>query len=153
KKVKFEMRDKPWSQVFEWLSDQTGLPVMWSNDNKLTGTFTFIPPGNGRKEYTIPQVIDILNQSLEQQRHLLLRRGANFFVVSTVIPNPRGLGGFRLNEKWTDGLFEEKSWDVGTAHRGEQLVGHHAFRLTNNLDKPIHVAAIRSSAAYLTPRL
>src|SRR5262249_33562372 len=27
-KVAFEMRDKPWSQVLEWLTDKTGLPVI-----------------------------------------------------------------------------------------------------------------------------
>ena len=42
KTVKFEVRDKPWDYVFEWLSDQTGLPVMMSSDNKPTGKFTYI---------------------------------------------------------------------------------------------------------------
>src|SRR5438105_601475 len=58
KTVSFEMRDKPWSSVLEWLSDQSGLPVVSSD--KPQGTFTFVSPKG--KTYTIPEVIDILNQ-------------------------------------------------------------------------------------------
>src|SRR5947208_6564013 len=59
KKVRFEFRDKRWGDVLEWLSEQTGLPVMAVN--KPTGTFTFVAPKvNGvTREYTIPEVIDI----------------------------------------------------------------------------------------------
>jgi hypothetical protein len=52
---------------------------------------------------------------------------------------------------WANSLFDEKSWEFGPVRRGEQL--GHVFQLINTLDKPIHVAAVRSSAAYLTPRL
>jgi type II secretion system protein D len=81
KTVKFDMRDKPWGQVLEWLADLTGVPVILIKDNKPTGTFTYIAPKNGPKEYTIPQVIDILNQSLEGQNYLLIRRSASFTIV------------------------------------------------------------------------
>src|SRR5713226_180546 len=60
----FEMRDKPWIDVFEWLNDKTKLAI-YAID-KPTGTFTYIgakavgqPPS-----YTIPEVIDILNEGL-----------------------------------------------------------------------------------------
>src|SRR5437899_7450475 len=78
---KFEMRDKPWNQVLEQLADWTGIPVILIKDNKPTGTFTYIAPKSGPKEYTIPQVIDILNQSLEGQNYLLIRRSASFTLV------------------------------------------------------------------------
>src|SRR4051812_1805665 len=39
KKVAFEMRDKPWGAVLEWLADLVGLPVV--TNEKPTGTFTF----------------------------------------------------------------------------------------------------------------
>src|SRR5262245_25554402 len=35
----FEMRDKPWTSVLEWLRDQTGVAVI--SISKPTGTFTF----------------------------------------------------------------------------------------------------------------
>jgi type II secretory pathway component GspD/PulD (secretin) len=79
KKVFFEMRDKPWSQVLEWLSDITNLPVL--TNYRPTGTFTFLPPGRGPKEYTLAQVIDILNEGLLHQKYLLIRRAASFTLV------------------------------------------------------------------------
>src|SRR5262249_12590696 len=81
KTVKFEMRDKPWGQVLELLADWTGVPVILIKDDKPTGTFTYIAPKTGPKELTIPQVIDILNQSLEGQNYLLIRRSASFTIV------------------------------------------------------------------------
>src|SRR5438093_1344060 len=59
----FEMRDKPWGAVLEWLSEITGLPI--NTDDKPTGTLTFI---GGKKEYTIPQIVDILNDNLKLQK-------------------------------------------------------------------------------------
>src|SRR5438067_9214533 len=80
KTVRFEMRDKPWSHVLEQLSDWTNLPVI-INDAKPTGTFGYIAPKNAPKDLTIPQVIDILNQSLEAQKMLIIRRSASFTIV------------------------------------------------------------------------
>jgi len=59
--------------------------------------------------------------------------------------------GLEPNSDWADRLFEEKSWNFGTVRRGEEL--GHKFQLINKLEKPIHIAAVRSSAAYLTPHL
>jgi hypothetical protein len=149
KKVKFEMRDKPWSQVFEWLSDQTGLPVIMSNESKPTGTFTYVPRKNSPKEYTIPQVIDILNQSLDQQNYLLVRRGENLFVISTAIANPLGIGGDK-EAAWASSLFDAKKVEFGTVPRGEQI--HHMWRITNTLKEPIHIASLRVSATFVTAK-
>jgi hypothetical protein len=74
----FEFRQRPWNQVFEWLSDQTGLPVT-PVEARLTGAFTFIPPRG--KQYTLPEIIDILNESLMQQRHILIRRERQFTIL------------------------------------------------------------------------
>lgn len=92
KTVNLEVRNKPWSKVFEWLSEQTGMPVELSKDDMPTGIFTFI--AEGPKPYTIPQVIDILNQSLEKDNFLLTQshRGS-FIVVSLALKNPVGIGG------------------------------------------------------------
>src|SRR5262245_63266952 len=75
--VAFEMRSMPWGKVLEWLSDQTNMPVIV--DYKLADTFTFISPKG--KKYTIPEIIDILNESLLKQDHLLIRRERNFILV------------------------------------------------------------------------
>ena len=77
KTFSFEMRNKPWKAVFEWLSNQTGQPVV---ANSLpTGTFTFISPQG--KAYTIPEIIDVLNEALAAQKFLLLRREQSVLLV------------------------------------------------------------------------
>lgn len=60
KLVSFQMRDKPWKNVLEWLSSETGLPIITTATP--TGTFSFY--GNLNRKYTIPEVIDILNEAL-----------------------------------------------------------------------------------------
>jgi len=42
KRVAFNMSEKPWGNVFTWLSDQTGKPLI--TNVKPTGSFTFISP-------------------------------------------------------------------------------------------------------------
>src|SRR6476620_11111183 len=81
KKVRFEFRDKRWAEVLEWLTEQTGLNVI--SGNKPAGSFTFIAPKvNGQpREYTIPEVIDIINEALVQQKFMLIRREASFTIV------------------------------------------------------------------------
>src|SRR2546423_1621349 len=78
----FEMRNKPWSAVFEWLSDRTGLPFI-SGISPPPGTFSFINPRiNGvPKEYTIGEIIDIINDGLLTHKYILLRRPTSFTIV------------------------------------------------------------------------
>src|SRR5947209_1421443 len=71
KTLSFEFRNKPWPDVLEWLAEQSGLEVVTSQ--QPTGTVTFIAPKNKAKKYTIPQVIDILNERLLSQKLLLVR--------------------------------------------------------------------------------
>jgi hypothetical protein len=59
KKVAFSFDSKPWAGVFEWLTNQTDLPVITTY--KPSGTFTFQGPAG--KLYTVPEVIDIINGS------------------------------------------------------------------------------------------
>jgi type II secretion system protein D len=77
KTVAFEMRDKPWKAVLEWLSNETGLPIITTATP--TGTFSFY--GNPRKRYTIPEVIDTLNEALLNQKYVLIRRDASITIV------------------------------------------------------------------------
>src|SRR4029077_5322419 len=73
----FEMRGKPWTTVFEWLADKTGKE--FSSVNYPSGTFNVISPKG--KKYTIPQVIDIINDGLLKDKWVLLNRGSSFMIV------------------------------------------------------------------------
>lgn len=83
KKFKIEYRDQPWDKVLEWLADQTGMPLI--STLRPTGTVNFIAPrdANGQpREYTLPEVIDILNELMQAQKYHLLRRQASYTIVS-----------------------------------------------------------------------
>src|SRR5262245_54703973 len=56
KKIVFDQRDKRWMDVLEWLSTETGLPLICPT--KPTGSFTFIAPivNGAQKKYTIPEI-------------------------------------------------------------------------------------------------
>ena len=73
----FEMRGKPWPAVFEWLTDKTGRDFISSN--APSGTFNVITQ-KGRK-YTIPQIINIINDGLLKEKWALLNRGTSFTLV------------------------------------------------------------------------
>jgi type II secretory pathway component GspD/PulD (secretin) len=85
KRVAFSASDMPWAKVLKWLSDQTEMPVI--SPFIPTGTFNFIAPktkdGKAR-EYTIPEVIDILNRALlagpSTQKYLIIREEGAFVV-------------------------------------------------------------------------
>jgi hypothetical protein len=78
KRFTFEMRDQPWSKVFAWYADVSGLAYI--GQNKPTGTCTFIPP-QGKRQYTLEEITDILNEALLAQKHILIRRPATFTVL------------------------------------------------------------------------
>ncbi len=88
----FEFRDAPWhgpGGVLEWLVEKTRLPVI--STHKPTGTFTFNPPrgANGTPQrYTIPEIIDILNETLAKQERILLRKIASITILATDQPLP-----------------------------------------------------------------
>ena len=73
----FEVRDMPWGKVFEWLAQETGLPVVGTSSP--TGTFSFVPTAS--KKYTLGQVVDIINEGLMSKKHLLMRREQTFVIV------------------------------------------------------------------------
>jgi beta-lactamase regulating signal transducer with metallopeptidase domain len=93
-----EIRNKPWKAVIEWFSDISGLSFA-SESLAIPGTFTFV--GQKGKLYTLTEIIDILNEGLQQQKHVLLRRPRSFSIISsleridpTLVPRitPAGLG-------------------------------------------------------------
>jgi hypothetical protein len=69
----------PWSTVLEWYAEATGLmpilPAMPKGTVEL-GAFS-------NRECTIAEITDILNEALAQQRFMLIRRQATFFIHST----------------------------------------------------------------------
>src|SRR5438132_8553666 len=64
----FEMRAKPWSAVFEWLTEKTGREFV--SPVSPSGTLNFIAPKG--KKYSIPQIIDIINDGLLKEKWVLL---------------------------------------------------------------------------------
>ncbi len=86
KRVKFEFSNKPWKQVFEWLTDQTGLA--FTGINIPPGSYTYMAPKGSvgaTQGFTIPEVIDKINEALlanpPSQRWQLIRREQTFTVV------------------------------------------------------------------------
>src|SRR5947207_1761779 len=56
----FSFEKKPWRSVFDWLVENSGKPVV--GNHFPTSTFTFLSPKG--KRYTMPEVIDIINEGL-----------------------------------------------------------------------------------------
>lgn len=84
KTVAFEMRDMPWDQVLVWLADNTGLNV--TSPNKPQGTFNHIRSSQQKRDYTIPEVIDILNDALLAQKFIIIRRPTSIIVLPSDEP-------------------------------------------------------------------
>src|SRR5262245_5682989 len=78
----FEMRDKRWLDVLEWLADKTKLPV--NTPEKPEGTFTYIGVRMGTQAptYSIPEIIDIINEGLETKKFLLVRQYSSFTLLA-----------------------------------------------------------------------
>jgi type II secretory pathway component GspD/PulD (secretin) len=84
KRVAFEMRGTPWNKVLEWLADQSGLSV--ATDPKPTGSFTFITPKNRQQGFTLPEIVDLLNEALTAQRYVLIRRTQSYAIIPSDRP-------------------------------------------------------------------
>ena len=73
----FEMQGKRWDDVLEWLTEKTGRGIVYNN--RPWGSFDFI--GKPGEKYTLPQIIDIINEGLLAQKYLLLNRGRSYVIV------------------------------------------------------------------------
>ncbi len=83
KLVTLEFEDARWEEVFRWFTKETGLGFA-STDKPPTGTFSFKPPrgADGKvKQYTIKEVIDVLNDALVKKGYVLMRREGSFLMV------------------------------------------------------------------------
>jgi type II secretion system protein D len=106
KTIKFDMDKKPWRDVFEWLTEKTDLPFISVNIPR--GTFTFISPKG--KSYTIPEIIDIINQGL------LTAEGTNKFVL---VRTENRLTLIPADEKFNPDMLKHVGPKEGFAGLGE----------------------------------
>jgi hypothetical protein len=83
-----EMRAKPWFGIFEWLTDQTGMPFV-SKIPPPPGTFNFIAKAGQR--FTLGELIDLLNDGLAAHRFVLLRSPTCFRLVPADEPIDKSL--------------------------------------------------------------
>jgi hypothetical protein len=72
--VKFAFEKATWREVFQWLTEVTGKPVI--SVYTPTGTFSFYGPKD--KNYTIDEVVDIINCRLEDCQ----RRETYYYLIS-----------------------------------------------------------------------
>ncbi len=72
KTVSFVFEDKPWGQVLDWFAKESGLLLITTI--KPTGSLTL----KSHRQYTIPEVVDLLNEALATQKYVLIRREQSF---------------------------------------------------------------------------
>jgi hypothetical protein len=84
KRFAFATRAKPWTSVFEWVSDQTQMTFI-SQHSPPAGTFTFINPkdanGNSR-QYSLAEVCAIIDEILQSQHRFMLLRNESAITIS-----------------------------------------------------------------------
>jgi hypothetical protein len=81
--IEFHFAAAPWAQVLDWLKDITGLPII--STTRPTGSLTFVPPkepDGKNKKYTVAEIIDVLNESLLQQKLVIVRREGSIVIWS-----------------------------------------------------------------------
>src|SRR5262245_18161913 len=86
--VSFSFDNKRWSEVIDWFRTESGL--VYAGTVTPTGSISIKPPVG--KRYTIPQVVDLLNELLAP-RYVLVRRGQSFTILpydeTIELPNVR----------------------------------------------------------------
>ena len=90
KRYTFAMEKKPWKEVIEWFADVSGL--RYTGKEAPSGTITFNPPKD--KQYTIPEIVDILNDSLladKKAPYLLMRQPGRPGGTFTLVPADKKL--------------------------------------------------------------
>ncbi|MDY3556027.1 sigma-70 family RNA polymerase sigma factor [Gemmata sp. JC717] len=77
KTFEMQFQKAAWSDVLDWYAKVSGLVMITTA--KPTGTFTFAAPKPGQR-YTLADVTDIINETLMQQKLLLVPRHMTFFI-------------------------------------------------------------------------
>ena len=71
KRFSMWFQDLSWDDVLDWYGKTSGLtPILTV---KPKGQFTFMPPRADQK-YTLAEITDILNEALDSQKFILIRR-------------------------------------------------------------------------------
>jgi general secretion pathway protein D len=83
KTVTFAFDGKPWPEVLDWFKQESGLALITS----------YVPTGSAKigapnRKFTIPEVVDVLNEALAAQNYILVRREASFGVYPADVPPP-----------------------------------------------------------------
>ncbi|MFM8271671.1 MAG: secretin N-terminal domain-containing protein, partial [Gemmata sp.] len=76
KTVSIHFEKAGWDEVLDWYAKETGLTLITTV--KPTGTVA-IKPGKDRK-FTIGEVTDLINETMMQQKFILIRRHMTFFI-------------------------------------------------------------------------
>jgi type II secretory pathway component GspD/PulD (secretin) len=88
RKIKFDARGLPWPKVFQWLTRETGKPVISNYTKDMKGSFNVrVPEG---ATYTLLETVDLLNEALMEEGYLLIHKPHSF----TLIPAELKVGGF-----------------------------------------------------------
>jgi type II secretory pathway component GspD/PulD (secretin) len=94
KRIAFSMDDTAWRDVFRWVREKTGKPVIFTI--KPSGTFSCVsPPG---ATYTVAEAIDIINDALMLRKFYLLERPRNYIVVPIDDRDPKARRHFQPDE-------------------------------------------------------
>ena len=80
-----------WPKVFEWLTSQTGMPVHYAQGVKVLTLGALSYTGPKDKRYTLGELIDVFNDALMLQKHILIRTETSFVVYPADVPIPRFL--------------------------------------------------------------
>jgi hypothetical protein len=105
----FRWEKAQWTKVLRGLADATGLPVI--TQNQPAGVFTFLLPkvdGKEDKKYTIPEIIDILNEALLAQNLMIVRRQASLGVFPAAKLDPAIFRTVRIADLEPDNLAESE---------------------------------------------
>jgi type II secretory pathway component GspD/PulD (secretin) len=76
RKITVNFKNAHWDDVLEWFAKESGLtPILTV---RPTGSVTLQPPKD--RQYTLGEVVDLLNEALIQQRFILIRRQVSFYI-------------------------------------------------------------------------
>ena len=77
KMLSINFDNKPWTDVVDWFGRESGL--VWVGSIKVPGSFTV--KARPDQQFTIPQVVDLMNEQLLIKKFLLIRRGMSFTIL------------------------------------------------------------------------
>jgi type II secretion system protein D len=76
RKITVNFKNAHWDDVLEWFAKESGLtPILTV---RPTGSVTLQPPKD--RQFTIGEVVDLINEALIQQRFILIRRQISFYI-------------------------------------------------------------------------